>query len=152
MTRARRALMLVAGLAVAAVLLSLSLAKLDLRLVLAEAARVSLPWLGVSVLVRLFALALAAIRSRILFAPLADIGGYRLFKSLVLGFVVQNVIPLRASEFARVGYLARFSGLPASTCLAVVATERPPGPLRAPDALPGRAPGGGRRSAHRLRP
>ncbi|MDH3524225.1 MAG: flippase-like domain-containing protein, partial [Acidobacteriota bacterium] len=124
MTRMRRALVVAAGLGVAALLLYLSLAQVELRQVGAEVARTSVPWLVVSVVVRLSALAIAAARSRVLFAPLGAVSSYRLYKSLVLGFIVQNVIPFRAGELARVSYLARFNQLPASTCLAVVATER----------------------------
>jgi hypothetical protein len=37
---------------------------------------------------------------------------------------LNNTVPLRAGEVARIGFLARYGGLPVSTCLAAVAVER----------------------------
>ncbi len=120
----RRLFLSAIGIVIAAVVLYLSATQLDLRQVLEALREVNLLWLGAAVILRLLNMTVASFRARILFAPLSPIGPFRLFKSLVVAFLVQNVVPFRASELARVGYLARFSGLPVSTCVAVVGTER----------------------------
>ncbi len=122
--RARRVLQLVAGIVIAAVLLYLSFAKLSLDVVMKELASARLELLGLAMLVRLAALSLASLRSRIFLAPIRRFSIYRLFKSLVLGFMITNLVPLRAGELARVGYLARYGNVAASSCLAAVAAER----------------------------
>ena len=117
-------MVLFAGGALSAVLLYLTLRKVALDDVWREVVRVSWPILGFAVLIRATNLLIASIRSRILLAPLHRFGLGRLFKSVLLAFAVNNVLPLRAGELARVGYLARYGGVPASSCLAVVAFER----------------------------
>jgi glycosyltransferase 2 family protein len=124
MPRARSVLLVTVGAAAALLLLYFSLARVNLRQVLAELGDVGLGWLVVSVGVRVGGLSVASWRSRVLLAPLRRFGFLELFKSLLLAFMVQNLIPLRAGDLTRVGYLARIGSLPKSSCLAVVSAEK----------------------------
>jgi hypothetical protein len=65
-----------------------------------------------------------AARTRVLMAPLGDLDPLPLLRSVLLGFVGNNLLPLRSGELLRVGYLARRTGASASSCLAVVTVER----------------------------
>ena len=73
---------------------------------------------------RLAALAIAAWRSRLIFRPLHRYSFRQLFESVWLAFALNNVVPFRAGEVARIGFLARYGDVPASTCLAAVVVER----------------------------
>jgi glycosyltransferase 2 family protein len=120
----RRAALFALGLALSLGFLYLSFRDVrfgDLRVALAG---IAVPVLLLSPPVRLSTFLIAAVRTRVLLAPLAKMGTIRLFKSVLLAFAVNNVVPLRAGELARVGYLAQFGDLPASSCLAVIAVER----------------------------
>lgn len=75
-------------------------------------------------LIRLLALAAAAVRSRLIFKPMHRFTLRRLFESVWLALAINNVIPLRAGDVARVGFLARYGQLSASSCLAAVVVER----------------------------
>ena len=48
----------------------------------------------------------------------------QLLRSVLLGFVGNNVLPLRTGELLRVGYLAHLGSIPSESVLAVVALER----------------------------
>ena len=63
-------------------------------------------------------------RSRVLMSPMTVVPLSRLFRSVLLGFAGNNVLPLRAGEFMRIDYLARHTGCRHSAVLAVVAVER----------------------------
>ena len=80
-----------------------------------------------------FALALAikaaafgavAARSRVLLGPLRPPALRVLYRSVLVAFVGNNLLPLRAGELLRIGYLARSGGLPPAACLSAVALER----------------------------
>ena len=91
---------------------------------LTEIARVPLIAIFLDPLCRLAAMALAAIRSRLMFGGLHRFRFRTLYESVWLAFALNNSVPLRAGDLARVGFLARYGELPASSCLAVVAAER----------------------------
>ncbi len=122
--RGRRALLLALGIAVSATFVWLSFRKVELGDVGEEIGRVSVGILAIALVPKLGTFLLAAARSRLLFAPLADVSYGRLVKSVLAAFAVNNVVPFRAGELARVGYLAHYAKVPASTCLAIIAVER----------------------------
>jgi hypothetical protein len=117
-------LLVTAGTLLSLLLLALTFRAVAFDRVLAEVRAVEVRWLGLMVLIRGVNLGLMALRSQQLFAPLHRFGWFALFRSVLLAFAVNNVVPLRAGELMRVAYLARASGLPASSCVAVVALER----------------------------
>ena len=86
----------------------------------------ALPWAAVPVAIAIKAVGFwcAARRSRILFAPLAELGTVRLYRSILLGFVGNTLLPLRAGEVMRAGYLAHHGRIAASSCLSAIALER----------------------------
>jgi hypothetical protein len=65
-----------------------------------------------------------AARSRVLLGPLGPPALSVLFRSVLVAFVGNNLLPLRAGEVLRIGYLARRGGLPVAACLSSIALER----------------------------
>lgn len=122
--RRRLAAALVASTLVLVVLIYLTFRKVELSDVWHEIRRVHLGILALALLVKAVTLTLMAWRSKLLFDRLHRFSIPRLFKSVVLGTAVNNAIPLRAGELARVGYLAWYGRLSPATCLAVVGLER----------------------------
>lgn len=74
--------------------------------------------------IRVFNFVLPGLRSKILFTPLSTISLWELIKSVWLAFAVNNLIPLRAGEVARVAYLAKKAEVPTATVVTIVAFER----------------------------
>ncbi|MEM9489450.1 MAG: lysylphosphatidylglycerol synthase transmembrane domain-containing protein [Myxococcota bacterium] len=129
----RRWLLIGLGIALSGGLLYLSFRNIDITAVIDEIAAIHVLALLIFPILRLNNFLIPALRSRILFAPLSPqsapstpsaLSYWRLLKSVFLAFAVNNVIPLRAGDVARIGYLSHHGDLPASTCLAVVAFER----------------------------
>lgn len=86
----------------------------------------ALPWIAFPAALAIKALGFwcAARRSRVLLAPVARLDTPRLFRSVLVAFVGNNVLPLRAGELMRGAYLARHGQAATSACLGVVALER----------------------------
>lgn len=124
MTSRRKGIVLVAGIAVSVLLLWLSFSKVDFGDVVADIARVNLAILSLNLVLKFVNFNIAAIRTHILIRPLHHFPYQRLFKSLLLAFAVNNVVPFRAGEVARIGYLAKHGDIPPSSCLAIIAVER----------------------------
>lgn len=120
----RRWALLVLGLAVSALFAYLTLAKVDRHAVEAALATVSVPILSIALVTRGLAFLCMTARAQILLEPLHHYSWGRQFRSLLLGFVGNNLLPFRLGELLRVGYLARWGGVPAGSVLAVVALER----------------------------
>lgn len=120
----RRTLYLVAGVLLSVGFLYLSVRDVNIDDALTEIWKVPVIAVLLDPLSRLAAYGMAAVRSRLLFAPVHRFGMVRLFESVWLAAAINNVIPLRAGEVARIGFLARYGNLPASTCLAAVVVER----------------------------
>lgn len=122
--RGRRVAVVLFGLVVSGGFLYLLLSQVDAGQVAAEIRSVDV---GVLALVPLMTgLALLALggRSGVLLRPLHRFRLPRLFRSALLGFTGNNLLPLRMGELLRIDYLARHGGVPHSSCLAVVAVER----------------------------
>ncbi len=112
------------GFALSCFLLYLSFRKIAFSELSEHIGKVAVPILGFALITRFINFCLVALRSSLLFAPLHRYSFWFLFKSCLLAFAVNNVIPFRAGEVARIGYLSREGNIPASSCLAVVAVER----------------------------
>ncbi len=120
----RRWLFLGIGILVSCLLLFLSFRKIAFSDLSTHISKVALPILALGLLTRFSNFCLVALRSSFLFAPLHRYSFWFLFKSGLLAYAVNNIVPFRAGEVARIGYLSRRGKIPASSCLAVVAVER----------------------------
>lgn len=65
-----------------------------------------------------------ALRWRHLTNPIAEIPRESLFRAQALGFMVNNLLPLRVGEFVRAWFLARQHGLSGTSILGTVVIER----------------------------
>ena len=65
-----------------------------------------------------------ALRWRYLTAPITEIDRKPLFHAQAIGFLVNNILPLRVGEFVRSWYLARKQGVSATSVLGTVVIER----------------------------
>ena len=109
---------------VSAIFVYLLLAKLDLREVYHEMRRVDPGILALLLITTPLGFVAMAGRSALLLRPLAPFSFFTLFKSVLVGFAGNNVLPFRVGELLRVDYLARRGPCPHSACLAVLAVER----------------------------
>lgn len=124
MSEARNLLFRIGGVLVSVLFLGLTLRRVDLSLLVPILAGVSLFWVAVSIVLRLGAFSALTARSMLLFAPQHRFGAWRLLRSILLGFVGNNVLPLRVGEVMRIGYLSRHGRLAPESVLATVALER----------------------------
>ena len=71
-----------------------------------------------------FVLYVRALRWRHLTDPVGPIESGVLFRSVSIGFMVNNILPLRAGEFVRVWYLSRETGYSATALFSTLILER----------------------------
>jgi len=117
------------GAAISAVLLTLLLLHADLREILDDFRRASLPWVGVVLLVHLASLLLRVVRWRVLLrasgcAPEGSVPRRLVFDSVFFGWLCNLALPARVGELARPGMYARGSGVPFGRVLATSVVER----------------------------
>jgi uncharacterized protein (TIRG00374 family) len=112
------------GLAVSVLCLALTFRRVELREVLDVVRDVRWWALPAALALKLTGLAFLGLRTQVLFRPLRALPFSRAFRSVMVGFVGNNVLPARVGELLRVGYLAHHTRAPASACLAVVVVER----------------------------
>lgn len=112
------------GLTVGLGLLALFLWSQDLSALRAALAGVSPGLVVPAVVVYFFGVWLRAARWRLLMSPFADIGTRRLFRVILIGFAVNNVLPLRLGELVRTFLLRQSHGVPIASTLATVLIER----------------------------
>lgn len=113
------------GLAVALAAVWVALRGVDIRAVAGEFRRAH--WgvlIGVSVPAYLAAVWLRALRWRHLTDAIQPMPRAALFRAVAVGFMANNIFPLRIGELVRVGYLARETRSPAAAVLATVVLER----------------------------
>lgn len=113
------------GLAVTAVCLWLALRGVDFREMAGDMAKAN--WfllLGVSIPAHILALYLRALRWRHLTDAVQPIGTGPLFRAVSVGFMTNNVLPLRVGEVVRTWYLARETGGSAASLFGTVILER----------------------------
>ncbi len=122
--RLRRPVLILVGLAISAGFLALLVRKIDLGRVADEIAKVRLEVLSLTLLTAFGGFLAMSCRSWVLLRPLRRYPFWTLFKSALVGFAGNNVLPLRMGELLRMDYLARRGGCPHSSVLAVVAMER----------------------------
>jgi uncharacterized protein (TIRG00374 family) len=120
-TRAGRPLKIAAGVAVSAALLAYASWSVDFHEVAERLRRTHWGWLAASAGLNLAAVWVRARRWRYLFPPGAIPS--RLFTAVMIGFMGNNVLPLRAGEVLRV-YVVHRRGQPFWTTVATVVVER----------------------------
>jgi uncharacterized protein (TIRG00374 family) len=120
----RKSLTILFTFAISGVWLYLAFRNINFRRVWLEVTRVNPWWIALSVVAQSGVFLAMAGRSRILFGPLHSFSFFRLYKSALVSFAGNNVLPLRMGEVLRIDYLARYGELPHSSCLAVVFLER----------------------------
>jgi uncharacterized protein (TIRG00374 family) len=113
------------GIAVTVVAMYLALRDVDLRAVWAEFGRANL-WvlLGISVPSYVWVVWLRALRWRHLTDPIQPMPRAALFRAVAVGFMANNVFPLRMGEFVRSWYLGRECDVSSSAIFGTVILER----------------------------
>ena len=81
-------------------------------------------WIIPFILITLLSMYMRSIRWRWILKSRYNFSSVRLFPSLVIGFALNSLLPLRAGEFARPFVLARKEKIPYSTLFATVFVER----------------------------
>ena len=122
--RVRRFLALSVTIGLSVLFLWLALGKLDWAAVGAELAKVRVPFLGVSLLASMAGFACVAARYRLLLRPLGVVSFGVAFRSVLVCFVGNALLPFRIGELLRVDYVARHAKLPHSSCLAAAGADR----------------------------
>ena len=120
----RRRLQLIAGLIVSAVAVWFSMRDVDPAAVLYALRHANYLGFLVAVGATLLGFWLRALRWRSLIASPKRLGLDSLFSATMIGFMANNVLPLRLGEFVRPWALARREGLSRSTLFATVVVER----------------------------
>ena len=123
-SRFRRSGTVVLGLVVSAVFTYLTLRKTDLAQVVAKTARVSVAILSLSLITKFCGLVFMTWRSLQMSRPLHPFKAIRMFKSILVTFAGNNLLPLRMGELLRIDYLAHHSRVAHSSYLAMVGIER----------------------------
>lgn len=115
----------VVGLSISVLLLWWVFRGEDLGAIAAEVTAADPWWLLASVFVATSGYLLRAMRWKVLLTPLRPRTGLRSrFAATSIGFMVNNLLPARAGEFARGWSLARMEKMRTSACLASLAVER----------------------------
>ena len=97
----------------------------DLGAIAAEVVAADPWWLLASVFVATAGYLLRAMRWQVLLTPLRSQTGLRArFAATAIGFMVNNLLPARAGEFARAWSLARMAKMRTSACLSSLVVER----------------------------
>ena len=112
------------GLLVSAVLLYVFFGSVDAAEIVDAIAAVDLRPLLPAVLVYFFGVWLRAARWRRLLAAFTDVPTSRLFRVIIIGFAVNNVLPLRLGEVVRAFLLRHSSSIPLATTLGCIMLER----------------------------
>jgi glycosyltransferase 2 family protein len=81
-------------------------------------------WLVPSLFVGFLSYVLRAVRWRIILSPIMRIGLAGAYHPLVIGFMVNSILPGRVGELARPGILYKTNGTPFSKVLATIIAER----------------------------
>lgn len=113
------------GLAITGVALWLALRGVSFREVARDVRQADLGLLfAVAIPSQILALWVRAIRWRHLTDPVQPIGGGALFRAVAVGFMANNLFPLRIGEVVRAWYLSRETGASGSALLGTVVLER----------------------------
>jgi uncharacterized protein (TIRG00374 family) len=122
--RARIALRLIAGIAISVVSLALVVRGADLDMVRETLLRTNLLWLVPAVLALAVTIVVKAARWGLLFRPHYHPDPRPLTAGILIGQMVNNALPVRLGEVARIQYLAEATGIPRTFSIGTVALEK----------------------------
>ena len=112
------------GIAVSLVFLGLFLRKVDLGGALGILREANYLYLIPAVAVYFVSVYFRALRWRFLLRPLKSLSVGRLYPAVVVGYMANNLLPVRLGEVVRAYYLSRRDGVSASGSLATILVER----------------------------
>jgi len=115
---------LILGGAVSVLALYLAFRNVPLDELLVYLASINYFWILPSVLVILISFALRAYRWKIILESTGEISFWGAFHPLMIGFMINCILPGRVGEVARPAVLQKKENIPFSTGLATVAAER----------------------------
>ena len=115
---------LLLGTAVSITTLYFAFRNVPIRELLGYLTSINYIWIIPTVVAILFAFGLRAARWRFILASSYPVGFWQAFHPLMIGFMINCVLPGRVGEFARPLVLNRKEAVPVSTGLATVAVER----------------------------
>ncbi len=81
-------------------------------------------WLAPALVAYFASFYLRALRWRFLLSPFAETTTGRLYPVVIVGYMANNILPLRAGEFVRSYYLSRREPVSGATALATIVVER----------------------------
>ncbi len=112
------------GLAVSMVFLGLLMYRLDLGQMLSALVRANYVYLLPALAVYFVGFWLRAVRWRLLLAPIRSIASGRLFPVLTIGYMANNILPLRLGELVRAYFLGEQEDVSKVSALGSIAAER----------------------------
>jgi glycosyltransferase 2 family protein len=115
---------MIVGIGVSLLCLYLVSGGVHLQEVLSVFSKLKVPYLILMIVVFLFSFVLRAVRWQLLLAPVKTISVHSLFATTMIGFMANNVLPLRAGEVIRGYALARAESISVSSALATLVVER----------------------------
>ena len=115
---------LVAGVCISAVALYLAFRNVPVSDLLHYFGAINYAWIIPSIALALFSFVLRVYRWRIILASTQDVGFWRAFHPLMIGFMINCILPGRVGEVVRPVILKKRDRVPVSTGLATVVTER----------------------------
>ncbi len=112
------------GSAFSALALWLALRNVPLAELLAYMTGIDPAWTAITVVLVLLSFALRGLRWKLILHPAARIGFWDAFHPLMIGFMINCILPGRVGELARPAILSRNRKIPVTTGLATVVAER----------------------------
>jgi uncharacterized protein (TIRG00374 family) len=112
------------GFVISAVIVYLAFRKIDLHQLLDNLQQANYLYLIPIIVVIFLSMALRAVRWGYLLRPIKKIGFHRLFESILISFMANNVLPVRMGEFVRAYIIGRGEQISASASFATVVVER----------------------------
>ncbi|MCI0816581.1 MAG: flippase-like domain-containing protein, partial [Chloroflexi bacterium] len=112
------------GAAVTALFVALAFVRLDIGETWSVAARANYAYLVPAVAVYAVSLYLRSFRWRYLLRPFAEVHSWRLYPVVLVGYMANNLLPVRLGELVRSYYLSVREPVRGSTALATVLVER----------------------------
>ncbi len=112
------------GVAVTALFVALAFARLDIGETWSVIAAANYVYLVPAIAVYFVSLYLRSFRWRYLLGPFADVRAGRLYPVVLVGYMANNLLPVRLGEFVRSYYLSVREPVRGSTALATVLVER----------------------------
>ncbi len=119
-----RARSMLTGLLISAVFLFLAFRKTDLHALAGNLASANYWYLIPASVLTLFAFWIRALRWGVLLHPLKPIKLWTLFSATMVGFMCNNILPMRLGEFVRAYVIGRSARIRASAAFATIVVER----------------------------